>query len=110
MQRAGFEESLPPPGFGSASRGLADGSRAEGGLGLLAALGTVQARVFQSGASEAEVQLPALFTGGNGPGPEEYDQHHRESYYHSENEWRRHVAYEGQLPTSTSKGKTMLLP
>ena len=110
MQRAGFEESLPPPGFGSASRGLADRSRAEGGLGLLAALGAIQAWVFKGGAGEAEVQLPAILTGGYGPGTEEYDQHHRHRHHDHEDEWRWHVAYEGQLPTSTSKGNTMLLP
>ena len=76
MQGASLEETLTPPGSGSPSGGLTDGGRAEGGLGLLAAFRGILAWVFQRCGSKAEVQLPALFTGGNGPSPEEYDQHH----------------------------------
>ena len=113
MQWAGLEEGLAPPLVGGTLGGLADGGNAESGAPLLAALGgSASCGPGRLGADrgDAEGQSPALGVGGNGPCSEEDDQRQGRDYDRREDEWRRHVPYKGQLPTSTSKGKTMLLP
>ena len=110
MERAGFQKSLPPPGFGCVSRGLTDGGDTEGGLSLLAAFGVSCTGVVNLGAGQGKGQLPALGISCHGPGSKENDQRHRRYHDYKEDERRRGVAYQGQLPTSTSTGKTMLLP
>ena len=110
MQGAGLEESLAPPGIGGPIRGLADGSDAEGGLSSLAAFSVLRTRTADLCAGQAKGQLPALGVSRHGPGSEEDNQRHRHQDDDQEDEWRWRVSDQCQLPTSTSKGKTMLLP
>ena len=109
MERAGFEETLAPPSVGGAALGLSDGTHAKGGASCAAFVAS-SIGAFRGRPGYSKGQLPALGIGCHGPGSEEYNQRHRHNDYQKEDERRRSIPNQSQLRTSTSKGKTILLP